>query len=308
MATAAQLSFGIKTSPMHTTYRDLQRTWQQADEVPDIDHGWLWDHMLPLTGPKDGPILEGWTLLAALAVQTSRLRLGLLVTNNQIRQPAVLGKIASTLDVISDGRLILGLGAGGTLPADAPRTLDAHPGMAEYLAYGLPVASPGEGLERLAETVSIVRQMFTSDMFDFTGRHYTLSGTINEPKPVQPGGPLVLIGGTGTRMLRLVAEHADIWNIPGPPHASLDYLAERSQVLDRHCATIGREPTDVIRSVQLLITTDDPATTRATIGGLVGLGFTHIVVGVRPPLPDNVPRWLAEEIIAPVREKLGAAA
>src|SRR5277367_249692 len=87
------LTFGLKTSPMHTTYQAILRTWQQADEVPEIEHAWLWDHMLPLSGPKDGPVYEGWTLLTALATQTRRLRLGLLVTNNQIRQPAVLGKI-----------------------------------------------------------------------------------------------------------------------------------------------------------------------------------------------------------------------
>src|ERR1700746_2788678 len=109
----SRLSFGIKTTPMHTSYQAILRTWQQADEVPEIEHAWLWDHMLPLSGPKDGPFYEAWPLLTALAAQTRRLRLGLLVTNNQIRQPAVLGKIASTLDVISGGRLMLGPGGGG---------------------------------------------------------------------------------------------------------------------------------------------------------------------------------------------------
>jgi alkanesulfonate monooxygenase SsuD/methylene tetrahydromethanopterin reductase-like flavin-dependent oxidoreductase (luciferase family) len=144
--------------------------------------------MLPLSGPKDGPCFEGWTLLTALAAQTRRLQLGLLVTNSQIRQPAVLGKIATTLDVIYGGRLILGLGAGGTLPAGTPRTPDQHPGMAEYLAYGLPVTTPAEGLGRLAETISIVRRMFAEDAFDFCGRYYSLTGTLNEPKPARPSG------------------------------------------------------------------------------------------------------------------------
>jgi alkanesulfonate monooxygenase SsuD/methylene tetrahydromethanopterin reductase-like flavin-dependent oxidoreductase (luciferase family) len=301
------LTFGLKTSPMHTSYAAILRAWQQADEVPEIEHAWLWDHMLPLSGPKNGPIYEGWTLLAALAAQTQRLQLGLLVTNNQIRQPAVLGKIASTVDVISGGRLVLGLGAGGTLPAGTPRTPDQHPGLAEYLAYGLPVTTPSEGLGKLAETITILRRMFTEDVFDFAGRYYSLTGTRNEPKPVQPGGPPLLIGGSGTRMLRLVAAHADIWNVPGPPHASLEFLAECSQVLDQHCAALGRDPRTVIRSVQMILQTDDAAAARRTVAAVIEGGFSHIVLGVRHPWPDNVARWLADEVIMPVREQLPVA-
>lgn len=303
--TGGAISFGIKTSPMHVSYEQVLRTWRQADELPAIAHAWLWDHMLPLTGPKDGPTFEGWTLLTALAAQTQRLRLGLLVTNNQIRQPAVLGKIASTLDVISAGRLVLGLGAGGTLPGEVPRTADQHPGLEEYLAYGLPCATPAEGIARLAETITIVRRMFTQDVFDFDGRYYQLTRTRNNPKPVQPGGPPVLVGGTGTRMLRLVAEHADIWNIPGPPHGSIEFLTERSRVLDAHCADIGRDPAAITRSVQMVIAADDPAATVATILDLIGAGFNHVVIGVRPPAPDNVPCWLADEIITPVLSRVG---
>ena len=295
------LSFGLKTSPMHTSYPAILRAWQQADETPEIEHAWLWDHMLPLREPKGGPAFEGWTLLTALAAQTSRLRLGLLVTNNQIRQPAVLGKIASTLDVISGGRLVLGIGAGGTLPADVPRTADAHPGLAEYLAYGLPVTTPAEGLQKLAEAVVILRRMFTEDIFDFAGTHYSLTGTRNAPKPVQPGGPPVLIGGAGTRMLRLVAEHADIWNVPGPPHGSLEFVTDRSRVLDQHCAAIGRDPRTLTRSVQMILDGDDPAGARRLVTGVVAAGFRHVVLAVRPPAPGNIPGWLAEEVIAPVR-------
>jgi len=305
MTDAPKLSFGVKTSPMHTTYQQVLRTWQQADDVPEIEHAWLWDHMLPLSGPKDGPIYEGWTLLSALAPQTRRLRFGLLVTNNQIRQPAVLGKIASTLDVISGGRLILGIGAGGTLPAGTPKEADQHPGLAEYLAYGLPVTTPADGLAKLAETITILRRMFTDDIFDFAGRYYTLTSTRNEPKPVQLAGPPVLIGGTGNRMLRLVAEHADIWNVPGPPHGSAEFLAERNQALDRHCKAIGRDPAEVVRSTQVMFRGDDPVVARSSVGDVIAAGFSHIVMAVRPPAPDNIARWLADEIIAPIRDQHG---
>jgi alkanesulfonate monooxygenase SsuD/methylene tetrahydromethanopterin reductase-like flavin-dependent oxidoreductase (luciferase family) len=312
MTESSPVTFGIKTTPMHTTYELIRRTWLQADEVPELEHAWLWDHMLPLAGPRNGNLFEGWTLLAALAPQTSRLRLGLLVTNNLIRQPAVLGKMATTVDVISGGRLVLGIGVGGTARSVGQQTGQAQAsgqtqspggnGPAEYAAYGLTAVPPGEGIGRLSETITIVRRMFTEDEFDFDGRYYTLSGTVNEPKPVQRPGPPVLVGGSGTRLLRVVAEQADIWNIPGPPHGSLEFLAERSRVLDQHCAEIGRDPASITRSTQLVITTDDPASVRATVTELVAAGFRHIVFGVRPPAPDNVPRWLASEIIVPVLE------
>jgi alkanesulfonate monooxygenase SsuD/methylene tetrahydromethanopterin reductase-like flavin-dependent oxidoreductase (luciferase family) len=308
MTESRPVTFGIKTTPMHTTYERIQRTWLQADEVPELEHAWLWDHMLPLAGPRNGNLFEGWTLLAALAPQTARLRLGLLVTNNLIRQPAVLGKVATTVDVISGGRLVLGIGVGGTVRSASPQqTGQAESaggnGPAEYAAYGLAPVPPGEGVGRLSETITIIRRMFTEDEFDFDGRYYTLSGTINEPKPVQRPGPPVLVGGSGTRLLRLVAEQADIWNIPGPPHGSLEFLAERSRVLDLHCADIGRDPASITRSAQLVISTDDPASVRATVTDLVAAGFRHIVFGVRPPAPDNVPRWLADEIIKPVLQE-----
>jgi alkanesulfonate monooxygenase SsuD/methylene tetrahydromethanopterin reductase-like flavin-dependent oxidoreductase (luciferase family) len=309
MTDSRPVTFGLKTTPMHTTYEQIQRAWRQADEVPEIDHAWLWDHLLPLTGPKDGNIFEGWTLLSALAAQTRRLRLGLLVTNNRIRQPAVLGKMATTLDVVSGGRLVLGIGVGGTSrtapPVVGPRQ---NNGPDEYAAYGLTLVPPGEGIGRLAEAITIIRRMFTEDEFDFAGTYYTLSGTINEPKPVQRPGPPVLVGGSGTRLLRVVAEQADIWNVPGPPHASEDFLIERSRVLDQHCADVGRDPASITRSVQMVITTDDAASQRATVARLIAAGFRHIVIGVRPPLPDNVARWLADEIITPVIDQVGSAA
>jgi alkanesulfonate monooxygenase SsuD/methylene tetrahydromethanopterin reductase-like flavin-dependent oxidoreductase (luciferase family) len=301
MTRTQAVTFGLKTSPVHTSYADIRRAWLQADEVPEIADAWLWDHLLPLRGPKDGAIFEGWTLLAALAAQTARLRLGLLVTSNRIRQPAVLGKIASTVDVISGGRLILGIGVGGTRQPPGTNGIPGdNPGIAEFAAYGIPLISPGEGIGALRESLTILRRMFTEDVFDFDGQYYTLTQTRNEPKPLQRPAPPVLIGGSGTRLLRLAAEHADIWNVPGPPHASLEFVAERSAVLDRHCADLGRDPGSITRSVQLLFGADDPAAVRQTIAGLIAAGFGHIVLAVRPPWPANLPRWLAGEIITPV--------
>lgn len=299
MTDETTVRFGIKTTPMHVSYEDIRRVWLEADAVPEIADAWLWDHLLPVAGPQDGQIHEGWTLLSALAARTRRLRLGLLVTSNRLRPPALLGKMASTVDVISGGRLVLGLGVGGTLqPPGAGGIPGANPAIAEYAAYGLSLVPPGEGIERLAETVAILRGMWTRDVFDFEGRHYRLRGTRCEPKPVQRPGPPLLIGGWGTRLLRLVAEHADMWNVPGPPHNTVEYIAERARVLDAHCAELGRDPAGITRSVQVLVSYDEPATTRETVARLVDAGMNHIVLNLPRPYPRGVARWLADEIIA----------
>ena len=298
-----ELTFGLKTTPMHVPYADIRRVWLEADETPQIRDAWLWDHFLPLAGPKNGDVLEGWTLLTALAAQTSRLRLGLLVTSNRIRPPAVLGKIASTLDVISGGRLIMGLGAGGThQSAGLSGIAGPNPAIEEYAAYGLTLVPPGEGIDRLRETIEILRRMWTEDEFDFHGRYYQLERNRNEPKPIQPAGPPLLIGGWGNRMLRLVAEYADVWNISGPPHTDFDTLAERVRRLDAECARIGRDPSTLSRSLQQIVSYDDPAETRAIVHRAVGLGFDHIVLSLPRPYPDHAVRWLVREIIEPVEQ------
>lgn len=177
-----------------------------------------------------------------------------------------------------------------------------NPAVAEYEGYGLTLVPPAEGIARLAETVDILRGMWTQDVFDHEGRHYTLRGNRNDPKPVQRPGPPLLIGGWGTRTLRLVAEQADIWNIPGPPHHAVGYLAERGRVLDDHCAAIGRDPRTITRSVQFTVSYDDPAGDRATILELIAAGFTHIVLSLRSPYPRGAAQWLVDEIITPVRD------
>jgi alkanesulfonate monooxygenase SsuD/methylene tetrahydromethanopterin reductase-like flavin-dependent oxidoreductase (luciferase family) len=301
MTTRGRLRFGIKTTPVNTSYDDIVRVWREADGVSVIEDAWLWDHMLPLFGSPSRPILEGWTLLAALAAQTERLRMGLLVTSNRVRPPAVLAKIAATTDVISRGRLIMGIGVGGThQAAGAGGVSGDNPAIAEYAAYGLTLIPPAEGVARLDEACRILRRMWTEEVFDFDGRYYTLKGARCEPKPVQRPGPPILIGGWGDKTLRVVAEHADIWNVPGPPHNTAHYIGQRSRVLDEHCAVIGRDPREIIRSTQTHVSYEDPAHTRAVIKELIDVGVTHFALNLITPFPQGVARWLADEIIAPV--------
>jgi alkanesulfonate monooxygenase SsuD/methylene tetrahydromethanopterin reductase-like flavin-dependent oxidoreductase (luciferase family) len=288
-------SFGIKTSPANVSYQDILRVWRDADEIPEIEHAWLYDHLLPNVGGRvgdaSGPIFESWTLLAALAAQTQRLRLGVLVTNNRIRLPAVLAKIAATVDVISDGRLDFGIGVGG-LPDSA---LVAP----EYDAYGIPIGEWSDAAARFAEACTIIRRLWTEDEFDFAGRHYDLRGACCNPKPVQRPHPPMLIAGTGTATLRIVAEHADVWNAIGPPLNTVEHLDQRSRALDGHCAAIGRDPGEITRSVQIVVSYDDPTQTRESLRRLIDAGFGHLILNLSTPYPSDIVRWVASELITP---------
>jgi alkanesulfonate monooxygenase SsuD/methylene tetrahydromethanopterin reductase-like flavin-dependent oxidoreductase (luciferase family) len=203
MTYPAQPSFGIATAPQQVSYGDLLRVWQEADTIPQIEHAWAFDHLLPIGGDKDGPVFEGWTLLSALAAQTSRLRLGLLVTSNRIRPPALLAKIAATVDVVSRGRLDFGIGAGSRTDIPWARR--------EYDAYGLPYAGAQEAVGSLAEACTVIRRLWREpEPFDFAGSYLHLTGAFCNPKPVQQPHPPIVIGGQATATLRVVAEHADV--------------------------------------------------------------------------------------------------
>ena len=280
-------SFGIMTAPQQVGYDDVLRVWSEADAVPAIEHAWLFDHLMPIGGDPDGPILEGWTLLAALAAQTQRLRLGLLVTSNRFRPPAMLAKIATTVDVISGGRLDFGIGVGSRPnPPAAWR---------EYPAHGLPFAGFPDAVASLGEACTVIRRLWTeTEPFDFAGDHVQLSGALANPKPVQRPHPPIVIGGRTTATLRVVAEHADIWNIPG---SDLAECIERSAILDRLCDEIGRNPRSITRSVHLGVSYDRPAATRDAIANAIDAGFTHIVLGLPAPYPENVAHWVADEVV-----------
>jgi alkanesulfonate monooxygenase SsuD/methylene tetrahydromethanopterin reductase-like flavin-dependent oxidoreductase (luciferase family) len=288
------LSFGIKTSQMGATYEQILQVWREADQIPVFEHAWLWDHMVPLRGDIKGAALEAWTLLGALAAQTSRLRLGVIVTSNRLRSPTLLAKMAATVDHIAEGRLVLGIGAGGSRVA-----LENNPAVREFEAYGVPLVSPGEAVRDLAQSCEVIRRMWTEDEpFDFDGPSIRLRGAVCEPKPLQQPHPPVMIGGLGDRMLRVVAEHADIWNYPGMPSPQ---FRERNQALEQHCAAIGRDSGEIVRSMQTIVRCDDPgepAATRARLLEMIDAGVSHIVIAAI--LGGRPLHWVADEIIEPV--------
>ena len=280
-------SFGILTAQQQVDYRDVLRVWLEADAIPEIEHAWLFDHLMPIGGDPNGPIFEGWTLLPALAAETERLRLGLLVTSNRFRPPAMLAKIATTVDIISDGRLDFGIGAGSRPnPPEARR---------EYPAHGLPFHDVAHAVGSLAEACVVIKRLWTEDSpFDFDGEYVQLTGALQNPKPVQRQHPPLLIAGRSAAVLRIVAEHADIWNIPG---GDIDDVIARSALLDRYCAEIGRDPASITRSIHVPVSYDEPERTRDAIGQVSDAGFGHIVLGLPAPYPDGVARWMADELI-----------
>jgi F420-dependent oxidoreductase-like protein len=217
------IRFGV-CLPQHGT------TWQNAVEVTQAcdrlgyDSVWAVDHFFGIPDPTQ-PIFEGWTTIAALAGMTERVRLGHLVLCVSYRHPAVLAKMAATLDHASRGRFVLGMGAGW------------H--QQEYQAYGLPFPPIGRRLKELDEALAIVRRMWTEEPATYFGEHFHIEDAYCRPRPVQSPHPPILVGGTGERvLLRLVAEHADIWNNLGWAHRQ---LASKLDVLRRHCDAVKRD-------------------------------------------------------------------
>jgi alkanesulfonate monooxygenase SsuD/methylene tetrahydromethanopterin reductase-like flavin-dependent oxidoreductase (luciferase family) len=287
MSHATGARFGIATAPQQVSYQDVLRVWKEADAIPQIEHAWLFDHLLPIAGDLSGPIFEGWTLLSALAAQTERLRLGLLVTSNRFRPPAMLAKIAATVDVVSSGRLDFGIGAGSRPSIAWARR--------EYDAYGLPYHDAASAVDSLAEACTVIRRLWTeAEPFDFDGTYLHLTGAFCNPKPVQRPHPPILIGGRSTATLRVVAEHADVWNMPG---GDIDDAVRRSALLDQFCAEIGRDPASITRSMILPVSYDEPGRTRDTIAEAIDAGFLHIVLSLPAPYPREVAHWVAGELI-----------
>lgn len=283
------LQFGIFTLPHQIDYADLLRVWREADETPEIEHAWLFDHLIPIAGDVTGPVFEGWTLLSALAAQTQRLRIGLMVTSNRFRPPAMLAKIATTVDVVSGGRLEFGIGSGSR---------PGHPvARHEYTSHGMPYHDSAHAVASLAQACTLIRRLWTeAEPFDFDGSIHQVTRAFGNPKPLQKPHPPIVIGGRAKATLRVVAEHADIWNIPG---GDIEDMVSRSEMLDGYCAEIGREPKEITRSTVLGVSYGRPGQTRAAVKQAVDAGFSHIVLSLPTPYLDNVVRWVADEIIAP---------
>jgi F420-dependent oxidoreductase-like protein len=255
-----------------------------AAEEGGFDSVWVMDHFfqLPSMGGPDQPMLEAYTLLGALAARTRRVQLGTLVTGVTYRNPAILAKIVTTLDVVSHGRAILGIGGAW---------YDV-----EHQGLGVAYPSAGVRLDMLEEAVQVCRAMFTGDDVSFTGSHYQLDHARNLPRPVRPGGPKIMIGGGGEkRTLRLVARYADMCNVTGDAAT----LARKIAVLRGHCEEVGRDPAEVeVTWMTPLILTTSEQNTIETRELLAAAASATETAGFTIGQPHEIPELVAGHIEA----------
>jgi len=260
-----RLSF--KTRPQHSEWRPLVDFWKEGDRIDAYDTGWTFDHLDPIFSDRQGPVFEGWTMLGALCGIVQRLRLGILVTGNTYRHPAVLANMAATLDVASQGRLEIGLGTGWV--------------EAEHIAYGIPLPTTWtERFDRLEETCEILHLLFTEEVTTFDGPFHHLAGARALPKPIQKPHPPITIGGIGEkRTLRIAALWADQWNLPGGDPETLRHKVE---VLHNHCEDVGRDTTDIEVSVKVKVG-DDPGEFADLVGQFRDAGADHVIAMFEAP-------------------------
>jgi F420-dependent oxidoreductase-like protein len=230
----------IKTPPQHTTWPELLSVWQETDQIETFESAWNWDHFYPLAPPYDGPNLEGWTMLAALAQATKRIRIGTMVNGMHHRHPAVTANMIATVDHISGGRLDFGIGAGWN-------TMESN-------AYGIPLGTPRERSDRFEEGVAVIASLLSGKSTSFSGDYYQLTDAWCEPKPLQAHVPIVIGGRGRLRTLRTTARFADQWD--GLFGESTAEWRELDEVLREHCADVGRDSNEIARSVHLMF---DPA-------------------------------------------------
>jgi len=235
------MRFAVKTRPEHQSWKEIRDLWVAADQIELFESAWNWDHFYPLTGDTHGPNFEGWSMLAAMAEATSRIRIGCQVTGMIYRHPAVLANIAATVDIISDGRLELGVGAGWN--------------QQECDAYGIDLPPLRERFDRFDEGVEAMVKLLSDRTTTFEGRYVKLTDAYCEPKPVQQPHPPITIGGRGkTRTLKTTARWAQQWNAIA---ADTDDWLDLKQVLVSHCEAIGRDPAEITCSVNVRMNSDD---------------------------------------------------
>jgi F420-dependent oxidoreductase-like protein len=270
---------------MGGTYAQIRDAWLEADRL-GFDTAWAHDHMLNQNDQSRHED-EGWTILTALLVEARRIRGGLMVTANTFRHPAVLAKIATTVDVVSGGRVEVGLGAGW------------HED--EHRQYGLPLPPLGERMRRLEEACRILRALWTEPRATVEGTYYQVREAFHEPKPVQRPHPPLVIGSSGEKVgLRIVARHAQEWNMSKGTPAEFRRL---SGLIDTYCGEVGRDPAAIERSIQFGPDAigNGAAELVALSREFVAAGATHLIYTCPIPYSAAGARQIWSEVVAPLR-------
>ena len=262
------MRFGIKTAPQHTSWGDMLDVWRAADEVELFETAWNFDHFYPLQGDKNGPCLEAWVTLSALAQATSRIRIGCMVNGVPYRHPALVANMAASLDIVSGGRLELGLGAGWNEQ--------------ETKAYGIDLLPMGQRMDRFEEAVEVIDSLLVHEITTFQGKYFQLEQARCEPKgPQQPRPPIVIGGGGEKRTLRIAARFAQHWNLP---FATPEEFSKKNEILLAHCEAVGRDSSLIMRSVQIESTADqDPAEVAENAAALFAVGVDQVILTLRTP-------------------------
>ena len=320
-ADGRSIQFGVQIAPENASYEEIVATWKLLDDL-GYDSAWLNDHFIPTMGDKDQPHFDAWTMLAALAPSTQRIRMGILVSGNTYRHPAVLAKMATTVDHISHGRLNFGVGAGWE--------------EFEHRAYGIPFYSAQERVERLGEALEVITQLWGRSRPTFNGKYYQLFEAPFAPKPVQQPHPPIVVGGQGKKWLMpIVARYADEWNVAvGVTPAG---MRKRLEIIREECKRINRSPcvTGVSVFLPLVNITNVPLAETATrlaarvvagkkaarsvlagsvddikgrIQEYIDAGATSVIITTRPSLNHDLMRRFATEIMPAFQQRPPAAA
>jgi F420-dependent oxidoreductase-like protein len=275
------MRFAFKTAPQNTTWADMLAVWEAADDIDVFESGWTFDHFYPIFSDSTGPCLEGWVTLAALAQATRRLRMGVLVTGIHYRHPAVLANMAATIDIISGGRLEIGIGAGWN--------------QEESGAYGIDLGTARQRSDRFEEACEVITNLLANTTTDFDGEYYKLSGARCEPKPVQSPVPICIGGNGEKRTLRTAARFANHWNFVG---GTPEEFAHKRDVLHRHCKELGRDPSEIMLSSHIALGPNgEPGPAVEAAGRMFDEGLDLAIFQLRPPHRPDVLEPLAEAVV-----------
>lgn len=283
MADKTQVRVGIKVAQMTGLYNEgMKDAWLEADHL-GFDTGWGHDHLLNQNG-HERPEEEGWTILAALLALSKQIRGGLLVTANTFRHPAVLAKMCTTIDRISNGRLDVGIGAGWM--------------EAEHSQFGMVLPSVRDRLRMLDEACQVMIALWTQQKANFEGEHYQLRDALHEPKAIQQPHPPIVIGGSGEKVtMRIAAKYAAEWNFSG---GTPETFKHKCDVLDQHCRDLGRDPSTIARSTQFRAG-PSAAELLDLSRQFIDAGATHLIYTCPQPYSAEGARWLWNEVVTPLR-------